>query len=140
MNPLAFYAAIGLLVLAAIYMFRRRSANTKVSTLMFFSNVKRPAKGGQKLTRPQTPLILLLELLILSLLIVAAADPRAVSSNKLVPLIIVLDDSCSMKAGKNSNARQRAIEFLDSNIFKRKIYRISLIKAGVRPELYRACI
>jgi hypothetical protein len=134
MNPLAFYAAIGLLVLAAIYMFRRRSANTKVSTLMFFSNVKRPAKGGQKLTRPQTPLILLLELLILSLLIVAAADPRAVSSNKLVPLIIVLDDSCSMKAGKNSNARQRAIEFLDSNIFKRKIYRISLIKAGVRPE------
>ena len=134
MNPLAFYAGIALLALVGIYMFRRRSANTKVSTLMFFTNVKTPAKGGQKLTRPQTPLILLLELLILSLLIIAAADPRAVSSNKLVPLIIVLDDSCSMSAGKDSNARQRAIEFLDSSIFKRDIYRISLIKAGVHPE------
>lgn len=134
MNPLAFYAALTLAVVAGIYLFRRKSRDVKVSTLMFFSNVRVSAEGGRRITRPQTPLILLVELLILTLVVLAAADPRAIIGEEFMPLIVILDDSNSMNAGKEVSPRQRAVAFLENHVFSAREYRISLIKAGVRPE------
>lgn len=132
MNPLAFYAAATLLVVAGVYLFRRQSRDVRVSTLMFFSAVKVAAEGGRRVTRPQTPLILLVELLILILVVLAAADPRAIIGEEFMPLVIILDDSYSMSQGKS--AKDRAINFLENEIFARRVYRISLIRAGVKPE------
>jgi hypothetical protein len=134
MNPLAFYAASALLVLAGIYLFRRRSRDVKVSTLMFWTQVKTPAEGGRKITMPQTPLILLIELLILSLFIAAAADPRAIIGEELMPLVVILDDSFSMTAGEEKSAHDKALTFLESEVLSSNYYRISLIRAGTRPE------
>ncbi len=134
MNPLAFYAATALLVVAGVYLFRRQSRDIKVSTLMFFAAVKVPAEGGRKVTLPQTPLILLVELLILTLVVLAAADPRAIIGEEFMPLVVILDDSFSMTAGGESNPKSRAMRFLDRNVFAEKIYRISIIRAGNRPE------
>ncbi len=134
MNPLAFYAAVSLLAVAAVYLFRRQSRDVKVSTLMFFSTVRVPAEGGRRLTVPQTPLILILELIILTLVVFAAADPRAIIGDEFVPLVVILDDSYSMNAASGETPRQKALNFLETEIFFSKIYRLSLIKAGIKPE------
>ncbi len=134
MNPLAFYATAALLVVAGVYLFRRQSRDIKVSALMFYAAVKVPAEGGRKVTLPQTPLILLVELLILTLVIFAAADPRAIIGEEFMPLVVILDDSFSMRAGDNSNPKSKATRFLDRTVFSEKVYRVSLIRAGTRPE------
>lgn len=134
MNPLAFYAGSALLVLGGIYLFRRQSRDVKVSTLMFWSYVKTPAEGGRKITVSQTPLILLLELLILTLFVIAAADPRAIIGEELMPLVVILDDSFSMAAGSGESPKDRAMAYLEKEILSKDVYRISLIRAGVHPE------
>jgi hypothetical protein len=101
---------------------------------MFFAHARVPAEGGRKITLMQTPLILLLELLIIALLVLAAADPRAITGEERMPLAIILDDSFSMSAGQNESPKERALTFLEKFLFNKNIYRISLIKAGVKPE------
>lgn len=135
MEPLAFWGVATLLVMTAIYFFRRQARDEKVSTLMFWSTVKIPAEGGRKRTTLQTPLILLIELLILSFFVLAAANPRAVVGEKLVPVVLVLDDSFSMVAGDLQNPRKEAENFINNNIFRHDFLRISMIRAGLRPEL-----
>ncbi|GAB4271917.1 MAG: hypothetical protein Kow0029_10060 [Candidatus Rifleibacteriota bacterium] len=134
MNPMAFYAAVSLVVVAGIYMFRRQSRDVRVSSLMLWNYVKVPAEGGRKPTLPQTPLVLLLELLILSLFIIAAADPRAIIGEATMPLIVILDDSFSMNAGIDKTPREEGLDLLNNEVFSKKLYRISLIRAGVFSE------
>ncbi len=135
MSPLAFWGILALAAVAAVYLFRRQSRNIRVSSLMFWSHVKIPAEGGRKITRLQIPLVLVLELLILALLVLAAATPRAVTGDQLVPVALVLDDSLSMSAGGGETARNRAIAWLDKNILARGIVRLTMIRAGVEPEI-----
>lgn len=135
MNPLAFWAISTLVVMTAIYFFRRQARDVKVSTLMFWSTVKIPAEGGRKKTTLQTPVILLIELLILIFFVLAAANPRAVVGEKLVPVVVVLDDSFSMMAGTSQTPRKEAENFLNANIFGHDFLRISLVRAGLHPEL-----
>jgi len=135
MSPLAFWGILALAAVAAIYLFRRQSRNIRVSSLMFWSHVKVPAEGGRKITRLQIPLVLVLELLILALLVLAAATPRAVTGDQLVPVALILDDSLSMSAGSGETARSRALTWLEQNILARGFVRLTIVRAGVEPEI-----
>lgn len=134
LNPMALWGATLALVLAAIYFFRRQSHTVKVSSLMFWSKFRVPADGGRRLTSLQTPLVMLIEMLILLLLVLAAANPGVISGEKFVPLVLILDDSFSMRANDEQSARNTAIKFIHDNIFARGIYRISMVRAGAQPE------
>lgn len=135
MKPAALWGVLAAVVLMAIYLFRRQAKEIEVSSLMFFARFRHNAEGGRRLAKPQTPLILLLEILILSLLVVAAANPKAVTGEKLVPVVIILDDSLSMSVGDSVSPRNEAIKYLQTKILSRSECRFTLVRAGVQIDI-----
>ena len=89
---------VGAAALVAVYWLRNRSRRVVVSSLVFWSDVRRPRRGGLILQRLQTPLCFFLELLAIALLVAAAAGPAILSREIVRPLVVVLDDSYSMLA------------------------------------------
>ncbi len=135
MSPAAFWGLLTTLVLAGIYFFRRQSKTVKVSSLMFFTRIRHSAEGGRRLTRLQTPLILLLEIVVLILLVLAAANPRVISGEKLISVVLILDDSLSMNVNDPESPRKAAINYLEDSFFSRAAYRFTLIRTGTHPEI-----
>lgn len=134
-NPAAIWGSLIFFGLIAVYIYRRRSRNIVVSSLMFFAKSKSTAEGGQKLHKLQTPLIFYLELLIFLFFIFALANPMALQKGQLVPLTIVLDDSLSMTAGNENSAYSLSLKYLKDKVFSESVYRITIIKAGIRPSI-----
>jgi hypothetical protein len=134
--PLALAAAAALPALAAIYILRHRFRRKQVSSLMLWQFRVQSKEGGAKVHRLQLPFLFFLELLALILLVVAATGPHWKLAQSTRPLIVVLDDSFSMRAvsGKTS-AQSRARDALQ------KLYRFQpppstrLILAGKEPQL-----
>ena len=137
--PLALAAAAALPALAAIYILRHRFRRRQVSSLMLWQFRVQSKEGGAKVHRLQLPFLFFLELLALLLLVVAATGPHWKLAQSTRPLIVVLDDSFSMRAisGKTS-AQDRAREALQ------KLYRFQpppstrMILAGKEPQLLGA--
>ena len=96
--PLALIGLAALPALTAIYWLRTRFRRQEVSSLFLWSLVAQAHGGGRRATRLQTPLLWLLELLALLLLAFAAAGPRIPRADRVVPVVVVLDDSFSMSA------------------------------------------
>ena len=134
-NASAIWGFLIFLGLIAIYIYKRRSRNIVVSSIMFFSRSKSTAEGGQKLHKLQTPLLFFIELLIFLFLILAIADPMSLQNGQLVPLTIVLDDSISMTAGGDNSPRNLGLKYLEDNIFSKSIYRITLVKSGAKSRI-----
>jgi hypothetical protein len=137
--PLALAAAAALPALAAIYILRHRFRRRQVSSLMLWRFRVQSKEGGVKVNRLQLPLLFFLELLALLLLVVAATGPHWKLARSTRPLIVVLDDSFSMRAiSGNAAAQSRAREALQ------KLYRFQpppstrLILAGKEPQLLGA--
>src|SRR6185437_12003392 len=93
-------------------------------------------EGGAKIHRLQLPLLFFLELLALLLLVVAATGPHWKLAQSTRPLIVVLDDSFSMRAvSGGASAQARARDALH------KLFRFQpppatrLILAGKEPQL-----
>ena len=132
-NPAAIWGTLVFLGLIAVYIYRRRSRNIVLSTIMFFSKSKSTAEGGQKLHKLQTPIIFYIEILIFLLFILALANPVSLHRGQLVPVTVILDDSLSMTAGGKSSPQNMCMSYLKSNIFSNSLYSITLIKAGEKP-------
>jgi len=137
--PLALIAATALPALAAIYILRHKFRRKQVSSLMLWRFRVQSKEGGAKVHRLQLPLLFFLELLALLLLVVAATGPHWQLAQSTRPLIVVLDDSFSMRAvSGNTSVQTRAREAL------RKLYRFQappstrLILAGKEPQLLGA--
>jgi hypothetical protein len=96
--PLALIAMASLPALAAIYILRNRFRRRQVSSLMLWRFRIQSKEGGARIHRLQLPLIFFLELLALLLLVTAAAGPHWKLPQATRPLIVVLDDSFSMRA------------------------------------------
>jgi hypothetical protein len=133
--PLAMLALASLPALAAIYILRNRFRSRQVSSLVLWRFQVQSKAGGAKIQRLHLPLLFFLELLVLTLLVVAATGPRWKLPQSTRPLIVVLDDSFSLRAVHNgSSARERA------NVFLGKLYRhqpppsTRLILAGSEPR------
>ncbi len=104
------FAALGVLV--AIYLLRMRARRVTVSSLFLWLDEATPDDGGRTVKRLRTPLAFFLELLAISLLVLAAAGPFWFRAGTRT-VFVLLDDSYSMQAtapdgDPRSTSRQRA--------------------------------
>lgn len=130
MFPWAFLGLLALPALAGVYFFRKRSRRYPVSSLMLWAQQKRSREGGRRFHRFETPLLFFLELLALILLVLAAAGPRVWNSQGRHPLIVVLDDSFSMRAGGARSPRNLAAQAIQKEISRGLNYSVQFILAG----------
>ncbi|MGH7941475.1 MAG: vWA domain-containing protein [Limisphaerales bacterium] len=133
--PLALIALATVPALTAIYIFRNRFRRRQVSSLVLWRFHVQSKSGGAKIHRLQLPLLFFLELLALLLLVAAATGPRWKLPQSSRPLIIVLNDSFSMRAvGDGVSAQERAKESLQK-LFRRQPPPFTrLILAGTEPH------
>jgi hypothetical protein len=134
--PLALMAMASLPALAAIYILRNRFRRQTVSSLMLWRFRVQSKEGGAKVNRIQLPLVFFLELLALVLLATAATGPRWKLPQSTRPLLVILDDSFSMRAVKdNASAQARAREYLRT-LFRHQAPPVTrLLLAGQEPRL-----
>ncbi len=133
----SFWALFSLLAFLGVYFFKKKSKNVPVSTLMFYTSKSIPAEGGIKVSRLQTPWILFLELLIVTLLVLSLAMPVVLSSKSQVSIILILDNSYSMLAEppNGHSALHKAKKYIRETIFKKSYYKVSMILAGTESEI-----
>jgi len=133
--PLALIALSTLPALAAIYILRNRFRRRPVSSLVLWRFHVQSKSGGAKIHRLQLPLLFFLELLALLLLVVAATGPQWKLPQSARPLIVVLDDSFSMRAVDNGvSAQTRAKIFLEKLFRSQPPPSTRLILAGTEPR------
>ncbi len=106
-TPMAFWGLLALPVLVGIYWLRTRHRRYPVSSLMLWLDPQESRQGGTRIDRLRTPLLFFLELIALTLLALAAADPHLPLRESVRPLIVILDDSFSMQAGGERLPRRR---------------------------------
>jgi len=137
--PLALFALTTLPALAAIYILRNRFRRRTVSSLLLWRFQVQSKAGGAKFHRLQLPLLFLLELLALALLVAAAAGPQWKLPQSARPLIVILDDSFSMRAISGGvSARTRAESFLQHLLSAQPPPSTRFILAGARARSLEA--
>lgn len=115
--PLALIALGTLPALVAIYVLRNRYRRRTVSSLVLWRFSVQSKSGGATINRVQLPLLFFLELLALALLASAAAGPEWKMPELSRPLIVILDDSYSMRASSGGiSARDRAESYLENTL------------------------
>jgi hypothetical protein len=133
--PLALIALATVPALAAIYILRNRFRRKQVSSLLLWRFHVQSKQGGAKVHRLQLPLLFFLELLALALLATAAAGPHWQHAQSTRPLIVILDDSFSMRArNENISAQDRAKNFLEKLFRREPPPSTRLILAGTEPR------
>jgi hypothetical protein len=129
-TPLAFWGFLALPVLVGIYWLRTRHRRYPVSSLMLWTDPQESPQGGTRMDRLQTPLLFFLELLALTLLVLAAADPHLPLRESVRPLIVVLDDSFSMQADGEHSPRHQAVQALTEELKRRPRPWVRFLLAG----------
>jgi len=133
-TPLALLGLLLLPALVAIYLLVTRRRRLEVSAAFLFRDPRRAAEGGRRLERLQTPLLLLLELLALLFLVLAAASLALRTRSEGRPLVFVLDDSFSMRAGADASARRKGERAIAAAIASDGSREIHAVLAGPRPR------
>jgi len=118
---------------AVIYMLRTRSRRQVVSSLMLWSDQRHARAGGLKFQRIQTPLLLIIELIIVTLLVLAASGPKIPTQRNRRPLVIVLDNSFSMQAGGKDSPQSLARQAIQTELETGKHHPVQFILASDRP-------
>ncbi len=129
-TPLAFWGFLALPILIGIYWLRTRHRRYPVSSLMLWLDAQESQLGGTRIDRLRTPLLFFLELLALTLLVLAAADPHLPLRESVRPLIVVLDDSYSMQAGAERSPRNQAVQALEEELKRRPRPWVRFLLAG----------
>ena len=102
LNPAALYGLLALPLLLIPYLIRRKPKRVIFSSLLLFTEPAVRA-AGSPLGRLRLPLIFFLQLLLLTLLILALGEP--VFSLRASNIAIVLDNSASMQTLENQQTR-----------------------------------
>ena len=102
LNPAALYGLLALPLLLIPYLIRRKPKRVIFSSLLLFTEPVKHA-GGNPLGRLRLPLIFFLQLLLLTLLILALGEP--VFSLRASHIAIVLDNSASMQTLEDQQTR-----------------------------------
>ena len=102
LNPVALYGLLALPLLLIPYLIKRKPQRVIFSSLLLFAEPVKRA-GGRPLGRLRLPLIFFLQLLLLTLLILALGEP--VFSLRASNIAIVLDNSASMQTLENQQTR-----------------------------------
>jgi hypothetical protein len=133
-TPLALWGFLALPILVGIYWLRTRHRRLPVSSLMLWIEPRESPLGGTRVDRLRTPLLFFLELLMLSLLVLAAAEPRLPLREGVRPLIVVLDDSFSMRAGGQNSPRHQAMTALEEELKRQPRPTVRFLMAGDRTQ------
>lgn len=135
-SPVALLGLISLPLLTAVYLLRNRLRNYPVSSIILWQRISSARLGGKTIDRPRLPLIFFLELLILFLITAGAAGPVIRLTDSRAPLIVVLDNSISMKAATGEQTfRDRAVDEILATVDFSRFRSITLILAGTEPVL-----
>lgn len=134
LNSWFFLAFSSIGILLVIYLLRKKHRPLIVSALFLWSTQIISGKGGKSIKSRRLPLAFYLEALILSLLVIAAAEPILLNHVSFPLLTIILDNSFSMKAGGEHSARMVAEQFLRNKLNKLPHKRFRLILAGSNIE------
>ncbi|HZV06956.1 MAG TPA: BatA domain-containing protein [Gemmataceae bacterium] len=129
-TPMAFWGLLALPVLVGIYWLRTRHRRYPVSSLMLWLDPQESRQGGTRIDRLRTPLLFFLELIALTLLALAAADPHLPLRESVRPLIVILDDSFSMQAGGERSPRNQAVQALTEDLKRRPRPSVRFLLAG----------
>ena len=134
--PLALIGLVALPTLAAIYVLRTRYRRRAVSSLMLWQAAAQATGGGRKASRMQTPWVLLLELLALLLLILAATMPRWLATGQRARVMVVLDNSWSMRAvdADGRSALERGADAVRDELGGLGRYTAGFVLAGREPQ------
>lgn len=140
--PLALIGLAALPALTAIYWLRTRFRRQEVSSLFLWSLVAQAHGGGRRATRLQTPLLWLLELLALLLLALAAAGPLIPRADRVVPVMIVLDDSYSMTSVRadGQTFRQSGVDAVRQELSRLGPFVARFVVAGSEPALHEGSV
>ncbi len=133
--PWALLGLLALPALATIYWLRQRARRRPVSSLLLWREAPRRRASGRRFERFEAGRLFPLELLILTLLAVAAAGPRLALQGAQRPLIVVLDDSFSMLVGGDSSPKNAAVQALRRELASGRHGAVTLIAAGERPQV-----
>jgi hypothetical protein len=134
-TPLAFVGLLALPALAAIYLLHNRSRPYVVSSLLVWTDTRTAPEGGRTVERLRPPLSFWLESLALLLLVLAAAGPQVWAAPGARPVVVVLDDSFSMRAGGDDSPRNRAAAALLEELRRAPRGSVRLVLAGDRPQV-----
>ncbi len=124
--PWALAALVALPITVVIYLLRNRSKKQVVSALFLWSSPNLSANQGQRIQKVQSGWLLFLELLILTLLALAAADVHVRWLRLDAPTVLILDDSWSMQTSKKqaTNAIQKWVSQ------KRIVFPVQVVRVG----------
>ncbi len=134
-TPLALIGLLALPVLTAIYLLRNRYRRQTVSSLLLWLDPREARTGGPRIDRLQTPLLFFLELLLLLLVVLAAAGPHIPLAQGGRPLVVILDDSFSMRAGEPDSPRAAALKDLEEELKRKGRTPIRFVLAGEKPTV-----
>lgn len=132
-TPWAFAGLVAIPALLAIYWLRFRYRPQPVSSLLFWRDIPESRDAGIRWQKLQLPLLFFLELLAMLALVGAALGLRVLLPERSRPLIVILDDSLSMQAGRPS-ARERAERELRDLLRHRRFASVRLLLAGPTPQ------
>ncbi len=135
-QPLFLYGLISIPALIGIYLWRQRARRYMVSSLILWQNLTPVRQGGKRFQRIHTPLLFFIELLILFLCVLAAADPMLSVAKMTRPLTVVLDDSVSMKARDNGiSSQNRGLKEVQTLLQSDNYGPVRFIFAGLNPTV-----
>lgn len=124
--PWALTALVALPTVVVLYLLRNRSKKQVVSALFLWATPNQSSSQGQRIQKVQSGWLLLLELFILTLLILAAADLHVRLLPQDAPTVLILDDSWSMQTSK-----QQALEKIQNWISqKRIVFPVQVVRVG----------
>lgn len=128
-------AGAATLMLIGIYLFQHRYRQQTVSSLMLWLDQPTPTSGGRRVERFRAPLLFIIELLILLLLGVAACGPFVHRTGSTQPVIVILDDSVSMRAGGDRSPRSQTLAALMQEFQRDETRTFQFIAAGANVQL-----
>lgn len=139
--PLALLGLVAVPGLVAIYLLHRRFERREVTALFLWANLARAEQGGRRVERFRLPLLFLIELLTLLALILAAIDLRYMATRTDRSLVVVLDDSYSLRAvAGGTSARDRGLAALAEEIGRFQPTGVRVILAGAEPQVLGATL
>lgn len=97
-NPWGFLALLGIPVVIAIHLLRRRSRQVVVSTLFLIERTLPSSEGGRRVRMLRNSLPLWVQILTVAALAWLLAQPRLIDASSTQTVVTVLDSSASMTA------------------------------------------
>jgi hypothetical protein len=135
--PWALWGLLAIPFLIAIYFFRRRFRPRTVSALFLWQAPRIRTGGGRKLSKIESSILLLLEIIMAALLALAAAGPGCRAQINIHNVTFILDDSASMaaKLPDKKSPKEKASEKIINYLEDHKPFSCNIILSGFQPKL-----